>query len=336
MIPEYHYRVRDYSIITPVFKKCVVAPLFRFIPWWLPANIITIFSNLLMYVALYLALFEYPERSLRFVLVSLLVIGYVIGDHLDGMQAKRTGTSSALGEFFDHYLDIFNNGILLYTVCLLFHIANPALIAFFLVAGYLPHTVIFYEQFSTKWLRFEKFGSLESVLILAACIMVSAIEPVYLLALNSPLSGFTLAETLFVLSSSGAFITFAQTVWRVRVTDVGFWVFCVSLIAIACMATIFLSPIAIFFVITVYSGIYIGNLQRGHLADCKKRFPDVVVPLFMAAAIVFEPLREPAFLWGLDLYLAFRTLWIAANAFGTLRKFWVWKNPKPLLHQKIS
>ena len=328
MIPEYQYRVRDDSIITPVFKKWVVAPLFRFIPWWIPANIITIFSNLLMYLALYLAMAEYPGRSLRFVLIALLVLGYTIGDHLDGMQAKRTGTSSALGELCDHYLDIFNNGILLCIICLSFRITNPELVAFFLLAGYLPHAVIFYEQFSTKWLHFEKIGTLEGVLILLACVMAAAIDPVYRLALTSSVGGFTVAEVFFVLSSSGALITFLQIIRRAHVTDIGFWMFCAFLTAVACLATTFLSPTAIFYVVTAYSGLYIGNLQRGHLADGKKRFPDVVLPLLMALAFAFAPLRQPAFLWGMYIYLACRTLWIAGNAFWTLRRFWVWKNQK--------
>jgi len=326
MIPEYHYRVHDNSIITPVFKKWVVTPLFRFVPWWIPANIITIFSNAFMYVALYLAFAEYPGRSLRFVLIALLVLGYAIGDHLDGMQAKRTGTSSALGELCDHYLDIFNNGILIYIFCLSFHITNPLLVAFFLMAGYLPHAVIFYEQFSTKWLHFEKMGSLEAVLILSAFLMISAIEPVYQLALTSLFDGFSVAEILFILSSLGGLITFLQIIRRAKVTDAGFWAFCAFLTAVACMATFFLSPAAIFYVITTYSGLYIGNLQRGHLADSKKRIPDIIVPLLMVMAFSFEFCRHPYFLWAIYLYLACHTLWIAGNAFYSLRGFWVWKN----------
>ena len=328
MIPEYHYRIHDHSIITPFFKKWIVTPLFRFVPWWIPANIITILSNLFMYGALYMAFTEYPGRSLRFVLIALLMLGYAIGDHLDGMQAKRTGTSSALGELCDHYLDIFNNGILLYIVCLSFNITNPALVAFFLIAGYLPHAAIFYEQYTTKWLHFEKIGALESLLILLACILASAIEPAYHLAMSSPFGGWTLAEILFVLSSSGAFVTFVQVIRRAKVADTGFWVFCIFLTALTGMATTFLSPTAIFYLITTYSGLYIGNLQRGHLADGKKRFPDLVVPILMLVAFAFEPMRQPPFLWGMYLYLAAHTLWIVGNAFWTLRGFWVWKNPE--------
>jgi len=328
MIPEYHYRIHDHSIITPTFKKLVVAPLFRFIPWWVPANIITIFSNLLMYIALCLALIKYPGQNLRFVLISLLLISYIIGDHLDGMQAKQTKTSSALGELCDHYLDIFNNGIMLCIICLSFNIINPALVTFFLLAGYLPHAIIFYEQFTTKWLYFEKIGSLESLLFLSICLLVSAIEPVYRFMLTSLVGNFTVIEIMFLIFSSGAFITFGKAVRRVRVPDISFWAFCFFLTVMACMAATFLSHTAIFYVITTYSGLYIGNLQRGHLADGKKRFPDITVPIFITLAFIFEPLREPVFLWGLYVYLACRTLWIAGNAFRILRVFWVWKNPK--------
>ena len=330
MIPEYQYRVRDNSIVTPGFKKWIVTPLFRVIPWWLPANIITILSNMFMYIALYLAMTECPaERGLRCLLISLLILIYTIGDHFDGMQAKRTGTSSALGELCDHFLDIFNNGIMLYIICLLFQITNPALVAFFLLSGYLPHAVIFYEQFSTKWLYFDKIGSLESMLLFLALIMLSAIEPVYEFLLSSPqIGGLKIIELGLILLSSGAYITFAKIILRAHVTDVWFWVFCAFLIAVACLSATFLSPLAIFCIITAYSVMYIGNLQRGHLADSKKRFPDVAVPLFIAAAFAFESLRESAFLWVLYIYLACRILWIVGNTFWILRGFWVWKNPK--------
>ncbi len=328
MIPEYQYRVHDSSIITPAFKKWVVAPLFRFMPWGIPANIITIFSNLFMYIALFMALMEWPGRSLRFVLIPLLALGYAIGDHMDGMQAKRTGTSSALGEFCDHYLDIFNNGILLYIVCLSFQITQPGLVAFFLTAAYLAHATMFYEQFSTKWLYFEKIGSLESLLILLFCLLISIVEPVYQFVLQPVVCGLTLAEVLFLVSSSGAFITVIQIIRRAHIVDPRYYVFCAFLIAVACLGITFLSSTAVFYVITTYSGLYIGNLQRGHLADGKRRFPDAVVPLLVTLAFVFEPLRQPVFLWGLYIYLACHTLWIASNCFWILRGFWVWKNPK--------
>jgi len=284
-----------------------------------------------MYTALIFAITEFPaDRCLRFILIPLLILGFTIGDHFDGMQAKRTGTSSALGELCDHYLDVLNNGILIFIICLLFQITNPVLIAFFLLAGYLPHAVIFFEQFTTKHLYFGKISSLETLIFFSLLILVSAIEPVYRFAISTLFYGFSVIEISFLLLSSGAFVTFANVVKRVSVADVWFWVFCVSLIVVACTSATFLPPVAIFFVITTYSAIYIGNLQRGHLADGKKRYPDFLAPVFLFVAFLFEPLREPPFIWGLYIYLALHTLWVAGNAFWTLRGFWVWKNPNKL------
>ena len=328
MIPEYKYRLRDDSIVTPSFKKWIVAPLFRIIPWWLPANIITIFANMLMYTALIFAITEYPvDRTLRFILIPLLILGFTIGDHFDGMQAKRTGTSSALGELHDHYLDVFNNGILIFIICLLFQITNPILVAFFLIAGYLPHAVTFFEQFTTKQLYFDKIGTLESLVLFCALIAAAAFEPVYHFTLSSSVYGLSVIELSFLILSSGAFFTFVKVAWRLSITDLWFWLFNVLLIVVVCLSAIFLKPLSIFYVITTYSGLYIGNLQRGHLADGKKRFPDIVVPVFMIAAFLYEPLREVPYIWGLYIYLTLHTLWIAGNAFWTLRGFWVWKNP---------
>ena len=327
VIPEYNYQVHDESILTPFFKKWVVLPLFRFVPRWIPANIITICSNMFMYIALFLALNGCPEeRSTRFILIAFLILAYTIGDHFDGMQAKRTGTSSALGELCDHYLDIFNNGILVYITCLAFNITNPILLSYFFTVGYIPHAATFYEQYSTKWLFFEKIGSLEMLILLPVCIIAVAFDPVYQWALTPILGGFTIFEILFAFVTSGSFITLAKITRRAKIKDFGFWIFCVLLIMVACVATTSFPLTIIFYVITTYSGLYIGNLQRGHLADSKKRIPDLLVPLFMVGLLFIETLNQPVFLYGLCIYLACRTLWIAGNAFWILRGFWLWKN----------
>jgi len=145
--------------------------------------------------------------------------------------------------------------------------------------------------------------------------------------LSSPFDDLSVIEISFLLLTSGALFTFAQIVMRLIVTDIWFWLFCGFLIIVSCLSAILLPPLAIFFVITTYSAIYIGNLQRGHLADGKKRIPDFVAPIILIGALLFEQMRDPAIFWGLYIYLGLHVLWVAGNAFWTLRGFWVWKNP---------
>ena len=109
---EYCYNCVDQSILLPWFKKYYVAFYFKFIPQGLTANCITLLSSVAMWIMLYLGL-NSELYSIPFLAGSFffLLHFYVVGDHLDGMQAKETRTSSPLGEFLDHYFDIYNSAI---------------------------------------------------------------------------------------------------------------------------------------------------------------------------------------------------------------------------------
>ena len=80
-------------------------------------------------------------------LIAVGLMLYLIGDHLDGMQAKRTATGSALGEFCDHYLDAFNNGVVMFTMIAVFGITHKPVIVGVMVISYWAHMAVFYEQF---------------------------------------------------------------------------------------------------------------------------------------------------------------------------------------------
>ena len=125
----YQYRCKDYSLVTPLFKKWVITPLIKIVPWAIPANIITLISNGFVYLGLYLSLNAEVAGNYTPLYISACLLLYLIGDHLDGMQAKRTGTGSALGEFCDHYLDAFNNGIVVYTMLFVFNFQQSIIVS---------------------------------------------------------------------------------------------------------------------------------------------------------------------------------------------------------------
>jgi ethanolaminephosphotransferase len=102
----------------------------------IPANFITLISNVFVYCSLALAV-AYPEKpTWVFFCIAVMLLIYVVGDHMDGMQAKRTQTSSPLGEFCDHFLDAFNNGLVLILLFLLYDIPI-SLMVLVLSASYL-------------------------------------------------------------------------------------------------------------------------------------------------------------------------------------------------------
>jgi len=328
MIPEYKYQVKDYSIITPPFKDYIVKPSMRLVPWWIPANIITLLSNLCMYVALALALYSKLNPTWNYFLCAFLIFGYALGDHIDGMQAKRTKTSSALGEFFDHYLDAFNTGILLMIIIALFGVTNPYLIGFFLCANYLAHASVFYEQHKTGWLIFEKIGSLEAVLLTSVILLASCISPISRFLWWTPLMNLKVIEFIFLVSTVGTVATFVKTVIRGKIIEIKFYLFCVLLIITTILGVVLLTNLELLFIITLYSAFYIGSLMKCHLADGIERLADFVVPAVLVLAYFFSAFYTcrtgfllTFFLLGCTLYLAISTIYI-------LRSFWVWTNPK--------
>lgn len=322
----YQYRCHDFSLLTPSFKKWIVTPSIRLIPWAVPANIITFVSNAFVYASLYFALNPQLFGKLTPIIISLGFILYLIGDHLDGMQAKRTGTGSALGEFCDHYLDAFNNGIIMYTMLVVFEISHPGVIAGVIVASYWAHMAVFYEQFKTGWLTFEVLGSLEGVLLSALLISLSAIPSVNSLFAYPVFQDFSLVEVFLILSALGAIVTFYKTWKRTPEVKLGFIAFIILVTAVAVLAAFFFSTFQMFVLVTLYASLYIGRIMHGHLIDGIEKSPDYVTPLMLL--ILFIPGFEYS-----NYFFIILTAWLSVNiailtvrTFSVLKVYWVWLN----------
>ena len=322
----YSYRCHDFSLLTPGFKKWLVAPLLPYIPWVVPANIITIVSNLFVYAGLFVALHYNTPVGRALIAVCLLL--YLVGDHLDGMQAKRTQTGSALGEFCDHYLDAFNNGAILFTAFVVFRIESPLLVASVLTASYLAHLAVFYEQFKTGWLTFEKLGSLEAVLLISILVGASAFAPVHLLLTTSIVVGHGTIDILFLVSGLGALATFVATIKRTPQRGNEVWLFVLGLAITAFVAAGMFNSLRIFLLITLYASLYVGLVMRGHLVDGVERGPDLAIPGALLLFSWISPASPHHAFWVLALYLMVRIIVLVFQTFNALKAYWVWSNPR--------
>lgn len=85
----------------------------EFMPPWLAPNMITligisaIVSNLLL-VQIYISDFESQAPMWVYFWFAFSLLFYQTMDNVDGKQARKTGTSSPLGELFDHGIDSLN------------------------------------------------------------------------------------------------------------------------------------------------------------------------------------------------------------------------------------
>lgn len=79
----------------------------RFLPGWLAPNLITL-TGLIALLATYVVTayyspdFEHELPRWIYLMSSVGVFFYLHMDALDGKQARKTGTSSPLGQLFDH------------------------------------------------------------------------------------------------------------------------------------------------------------------------------------------------------------------------------------------
>ncbi|XP_065835204.1 choline/ethanolaminephosphotransferase 1-like [Oscarella lobularis] len=121
-LDEHKYSCKGRSIIEPAFQV-LWNWLVEQLPLWIAPNLLTITGLALNVVTSLLVAFYCPNATETapawvFYLCALGLFTYQCLDAIDGKQARRTGTSSAMGELFDHGCDSVSTFIvILSTVC---------------------------------------------------------------------------------------------------------------------------------------------------------------------------------------------------------------------------
>lgn len=330
MIPRYEYRCRDNSILMDPFKRFIVKPILHFIPRWIPANILSIIANGFLFIALYRALTHSPTDAFDFMFTALCLFLYVLGDHLDGMQAKLTNTSSPLGEFCDHGLDAVNTGILVFLVFQLYDIQAPWIAAVTIASAYLAHASIFFEQYRTGWLIFEQIGSLEGVTLVILVLIAGCISPVRS-ALTHPMEIGLSPITLMMLSSVlGSMVTWGRILRRLNSVTLRYSIYCGIIILIAVFSALYLDQTRVFLLVTAYGAYYILGLLRSHLVDACEHSPDLLIPL----TVIGLSICHIAGLYDTHVFFLLMIIWQGITLFIQslriilpLRHLWVWHNP---------
>lgn len=179
---HYKYRGEDRSITHRLLLAPVYARLVTFLPLWLAPNTVTLVGFLLPVCAHALLLYYSPTledevpRAL-YVFASFSLFTYMVLDNLDGKQARRTSSSSPLGQLFDHGCDALNvtvSGITLLACVRL----KPPIIPFTLIYGLGHH--MFYtaalEEYHTGCMILRELnGPNEGLLVLSFLELVTAI-----------------------------------------------------------------------------------------------------------------------------------------------------------------
>lgn len=165
-LPDNRYEFSDASVARPWLTRLWFERLFPLVPGWLAANVLTLLSTGSLLAVLAAALVVERIGATGFALLQLLCIQlYVAGDHLDGMQAKATGTTSPLGDFLDHHCDYWAGCILVFGWgAMLGSLATPLtpLMTLLMVAGF---TITYAQRALQRRLHFTRWGTLEAIII---------------------------------------------------------------------------------------------------------------------------------------------------------------------------
>ena len=187
---------------------------------------------------------------------------------------------------------------------------------------------VFYEQFKTGWLTFEKIGSLEGVLLSSIMIGLAVVDSFYALITTPIFFGLSGAAVFIICSAIGALSTFIQTFLRTPDVKAGYWIFIGLLVTLGMAGVFTLTDLQLFTILTLYASLYIGKLMYGHLIDGLESQPDWIMPLALTLYAVTGMNNPDYIFWIGSAYLAARIMTLIVRTFSVLGIYWVWQNAR--------
>jgi phosphatidylglycerophosphate synthase len=137
-LDEYKYKPGGYTWLdgkmNPFWNWCVEQ-----VPLWVAPNVLT-FLGWLMVIASYavMLIYDYTFRkdipSWTFFFAAVCIFAYSTLDAIDGKQARRTKSSSPLGQLFDHGCDSFSVAFFILAICQAVQLPKEEVFFIFLVS----------------------------------------------------------------------------------------------------------------------------------------------------------------------------------------------------------
>jgi ethanolaminephosphotransferase len=181
-LDSYKYVSGGYSWLDNIFNYFWEA-IARLLPMWLAPNLVTFIGFIFMALS-YLIMIPYDLTlsqdvpSWTFFVAALFQFIYQTLDAVDGKQARRTKSSSPLGQLFDHGCDSFSVTFLILTVAQATKFGVDRDILFAVVSAvYLLFWISNWTEYHTKVLRTHvaNIGVTEVELIIIAVLIVSGV-----------------------------------------------------------------------------------------------------------------------------------------------------------------
>jgi ethanolaminephosphotransferase len=325
-VPAYTYKCVDRSVLVGPFCRYFVRWFVIWMPPAVPANMLTIGSSLCMWGMLLMGLFA-PLSPVLALWCLALMAGYVIYDHADGMHSRRTGTSSPLGEYLDHYTDVFHGAIAIAVMFVVAGRVQSPLMVMVLWAVLLAGAATMAEERERRELFFGVTGPLEAMLLTlfffgSWCFDSAAVR------WHTPLvGGLTFFETAMAAGAVGSVMTAVACVRRIGRIPLGLVAYGVMSAILVWSGLYFQAPWWVTaLLLSLHAGDYTGRVIAGHLRGTPRPWPDVAVPVVMILS-GFMGLASVWIVLGAAAYLLIRNVVSTIGVFSVFGRHWRWLNP---------
>lgn len=321
--PPYVYACDDRSRLVQPFCRHVVRPFADRVPAVVPANLLTLGSSACMGLMLLLALVA-PGPGWA-PLFLLLMAAYVVYDHADGMHARRTGTSGPLGEFLDHFLDVFHAGIAVIALAAVAGAEDSPWLVPATAAVLTGSAATMVEQRERGVMHLGILGPLEGMLLmlafLASCSFAAGVG-----WWRETTGGFTRIELTLIAGGLGGLGTAVACLSRMQrlPRELAAYLLATGILAWALeRAGADRSLAAV--VVMCHAADYVGRVIVSHLAGRPRPWPDFLAPAFAAFTVAFT-WPGSAGIAGAALVLFVRHALLARQAALAFGAAWRWRN----------
>ena len=324
---KYKYSANDASLMTPFLRRFFLVPMLKIVPYQIPANFITLLSNSCVLASFIIAALGYYRGNFFLhSLIPFLCFAYIVGDCFDGVQARRTRTSSPLGEYFDHFLDAFVTGLLTGTLLFALRVNHWFVLFFPYQALYLGQIGAFWERLKTGVISFGKVSTSEGVMAIALSSFLASCAFMQPLIVNKPIFSISYFEWILLTCFFFAGVAGVKAFFVARVFSLQLMLHVIFSCVVTLLCIYFgYSILFITLISTLYNAFFISPILSSISTGGSERHPDFFIPLsfvfcyFCASHIVLISFCQVG-------YLLLRILIRFAIFFYRNRCYWVWCN----------
>ena len=329
---EYSYSANDESLLTPVLYKYFVDPLVKILPYRLPANFITLISFSFIVGSFSIAVHGYHTGKYdHWWFIPLLALSYLIGDCSDGRQARKTGTGSPLGEYFDHFLDTFVTGLLMGILMISFQVTKPAIITIGFFNLYAGQIGSFWERYKRRVMCFGKLGTNEGIVAIGLTSWLMSIPAIHTAADTVLIFNITAGESLIIIIMTGAAISAIHSIIRSRAISSRMIAHLILSFTITYSASCLFghnNMVYITLVISFYNVFFLASLLAATNLNRRECLPDIIVPLSFVLFFLM-PNYTSLIQYVQIAYLLVRVGIKFISFVRINRQYWYWINPPP-------